>query len=188
MTEKKPMNKWLLYTIFVAKFLSGLGLIFWTVYMTMQSDVGQDNGNAFLSTYHNIDDNYNNIVIANARLNSKYLITFNLNDESIIGLSHKDVFLAQRAIAKRTVRKNILKLGENIFSVNITDKNGKIVENADIKMLVTMATNHTYDKNLEFKNTNLGKFNLQNIGYWNITGTVTIEGEEGYFFIKTNAK
>jgi hypothetical protein len=188
MSSKKPMNKWLLYTIFVVKFLSGLGLIVWTVYMTMQSDVGDDEDNAFLSTYHNIDTNYNNIVIANTKINSKYLIEFKFNEEIIDGISHEDVFLAQRAIANRKNRKNILKLGENSFSVNIKTKEGHTVDNAKIKMLVTMATNHKYDKNLEFIDTNREVFNINKIGYWNITGTVKIDNYEGHFFIKTNAR
>ena len=29
--------------------------------MTLQSDVGKDDDNAFLSNYHNIDDNYNKL-------------------------------------------------------------------------------------------------------------------------------
>jgi hypothetical protein len=188
MSEKKPMNKWLLYTIFVAKFLSGLGLIIWTVYMTMKADVGKDEDNAFLSTYHNIDDNYNDMVVANAKINSKYQIIFEFNDKIINGISHEDVFLAQRAITKRKNRKDILKQGENIFNIKITNKNGKIIDNADIKILVTMATNHKYDKNLEFKNNKSEKFNLQKLGYWNITGKIKIDKDEGHFFIKTNAK
>ena len=45
--ENKPMPKWLVYTLFILKFILSLALIFWTVYMTLQSDVGQDDDNAF---------------------------------------------------------------------------------------------------------------------------------------------
>ena len=76
---KKPMPKWLIYTLFILKFVSGLGLIFWTVYMTLQSDVGKDDDNAFLSTYHSIDDNYNKIIEQNNEFNSKYNIKFLFN-------------------------------------------------------------------------------------------------------------
>jgi len=187
-STKKPMNKWLLYTIFVAKFISGLGLIVWTIYMTMQSDVGEDNDNAFLSTYHSIDDNYNDMIISNTKLNSKYLITFNLNKEVIKGLSHEDIFLSQRAVEKRQTRKNILILGDNNFSINITDKSGNIIKDTDTKMLITMATNHKYDKRIEFKDNQNKIFNFNRAGYWNITGTVRVNNEKGYFYIKTNAR
>jgi len=46
--EKKPMPKWLIYTLFIGKFGLSLALIWWTVYMTLQSDVGKDDDNAFL--------------------------------------------------------------------------------------------------------------------------------------------
>jgi len=189
MPNKKPMNKFLLYIIFVAKFVSGLALIVWTVYMTFQSDVGKDDDNAFLSTYHNIDTNYNNIVIANNKLNTKYNIRFKFNDTIIDGISYKDIFLAQRAISKRKTRKNILKKGLNTFSVEVRDKNNnKIVKDFKVDMLVTMSTNHKYDKKLDFSKTNIIKFNLDNVGYWNITGSVQIANDKGLFFIKTDAK
>ncbi len=188
MAEKKPMNKWLLYSIFTLKFLLGLGFIIWTVYMTLQSTVGEDDDNAFLSTYHNVDDNYNDIVNANDSLNSKYDIEFIFNDTIINGISHKDVFLAQRAISQRKTRKDILKIGTNSFTVNVKDKTtGKKVD-ANIEMLVTMATNHDYDKSLKFKNGSKAEFELNKIGFWNITGSINIDEEKGSFFIKTNAK
>ncbi len=188
MAEKKPMNKWLLYTIFVAKFVSGLGLIVWTVYMTMQAGVGEDDDNSFLSTYHSVDDNYNDIVLSNAKINSKYDIQFKLNDEVINGVSHKDVFLAQRAISQRKIRKNILKYGTNKFDVLVHDRDGNKINDAKINMLVTMATTHEYDKKLDFKDGQNDSFELTHIGYWNITGTIDINDEKGFFFIKTNAK
>ena len=51
-----------------------------------------------------------------------------------------------------------------------------------------MATNHKYDKKLDFKNKDNISFELPNAGYWNITGFVKISNDEGRFFIKTNAR
>jgi hypothetical protein len=156
--------------------------------MTLQSDVGLDNDNAFLSTYHSVDDNYNNMVQSNEKLNFMYNIEFSFNDTIINGLTHKDVFLAQRAIKKRKNRKDILKKGQNVFKVLIKDKDGNIVNDVKINMLITMTTTHSYDKKLDFKNTNIETFNLDKIGFWNITGSIKIGDIEGSFFIKTNAK
>ncbi len=49
-TQNKPMPKWLIYSLFIIKFLLGLGLIYWTIYVTLQSNVGEDDDHAFLST------------------------------------------------------------------------------------------------------------------------------------------
>ena len=186
-TEAKPMPKWLIYGLFILKFVLGLYLIYWTVYMTLSSDVGADNDNAFLSDYHSVDDNFNQIVIENKKFALNYNIKFDLNGQEIIGLSYDDIFLAQRSIQKRKIRKNILKVGENNFNVLVQDKSGKIIKDAKVNMLVTKATNHIQDVHLNFNDTSKKKFQIKSIGYWNITGTVTVGDNIGRFYIKTNA-
>ena len=186
-THNKPMPKWLIYSLFILKFIIGLVLIYWTIYMTMQSDVGADEDNAFLSTYHNVDRDMNKMIIGNNLFNSKYNIKFQFNDEEIIGLTYNDVYLSQRVIAKRTIRKNILKVGDNSFTIDIQDKNGNTIKNKLIEILVTKTTNHLEDVKLSFKNEDRKDFQIKSIGYWNITGTVEVNGDIGTFYIKTNA-
>ena len=187
-TEKKPMPKWLIYSLFLLKFVLGLGLIYWTIYMTMQSDVGADDDNAFLSTYHNVDRDFNQIITNNNLFESKYNLKFEINNETIIGLSYNDIYLSQRVIAERKIRKNILKVGDNIFTVKVQDKNGNEIKNKNINVLVTKTTNHLEDVKLEFSNDDIKKFKIKSKGYWNITGTVEVDGIKGTFYIKTNAK
>lgn len=187
-TQNKPMPKWLIYSLFIIKFLLGLGLIYWTIYMTLQSNVGEDDDHAFLSTYHDVDTNFNKIITNNKLFESKFNIKFDFNNEEIIGLSHKDVFLAQRAIQDRKTRKDILKVGDNTFIVSVQDKNGNAISNMDIEILITKSTNHLEDVKLVYKNENKKDFKINSIGYWNITGTVKVNGLEGTFYIKTNAK
>ena len=184
----KPMSQPLLYSIFIIKFLFGLALIWWTIAMTLSSDVGQDEDNAFLSTYHNVDDNFNDMVVKNFKFEENYNLKFYFNDETIDGLSIKDVFLGQRAIKQRKIRKDILNIGENTFKYELTSKSGKKLENVKLNMLVTMTTNHNFDKKLNFNKDDIEKFNIKKKGHWNITGTIEINGDKGYFFIKTNAK
>jgi len=185
---KKPMPKWLIYTLFILKFISGLGLIFWTVYMTLQSDVGKDDDNAFLSTYHNIDDNYNKIIEQNNEFTSKYNIKFVFNSEVIVGLTHEDVYLSQRVIKERKTRKDMINVGKNEFTVLIQDKDGnKIIAN-NIEILVTKNTTHKEDVKLHFENETTKTFEITSKGYWNITGTVNVNSSKGYFYIKTNGK
>ena len=186
--EKKPMPKWLIYGLFVLKFILGLVLIYWTIYMTLQSNVGEDDDNAFLSTYQSVDDNFNAIVKNNIDFEKNYNIKFELNNETIIGLSYNDIFLSQRAIQQRVIRKNILTVGNNIFTINVQDKSGNNVLNKDIEILVTKSTNHLEDVKLIFKNENKKEFKINSIGYWNITGTVKVGDKVGTFYIKTNAK
>ncbi len=186
-SKQKTMPKWLLYGLFILKFILGLGLIYWTIYMTMQSDVGADDDNAFLSTYHSVDDDFNTMVMNNNKFSEKYNIKFQLNNETIIGLTYDDIFLAQRAIQLRTIRKNILKVGENKFTIEVQDKKGDIIKAKEVDILVTKSTNHLEDVKLKFSNEDSKTFKINSKGYWNITGTVDINGLKGTFYIKTNA-
>lgn len=185
--EKKPMGKTLIYTLFILKFALGLGLIYWTIYMTLQSDVGEDDDNAFLSTYHEVDSNFNKIMVENNNFEKKYNVKFVFNDESIIGLTHNDIFLSQRAIQARKIRKNIIKVGDNKFSVFVQDKNGNIVKDKKVEILVTKNTNHLEDVELNFNNEDSKEFKIKSKGYWNITGVIKVDGNEGRFYVKTNA-
>jgi len=185
--EYKPMPKWLIYSLFILKFLLGLALIWWTVYMTLQSDVGKDNDNAFLSNYHNIDDNYNKIIDENNKFSTKYNVLFTINEEKIIGLTVNDIYLSQRMMKERKVRKNMLKVGKNNLSVIIQDKNGNIIKDKTVNILVTKNTTHEEDVNLEYINEDSKSFEITSKGYWNITGTVQTNGSKGSFYIKTNA-
>ena len=186
--ETKPMPKWLIYTLFILKFVFGLALIWWTIYMTFQSDVGQDDDNAFLSSYHDVDDNYNKLMKETNEFNSKYNVKFIFNKEEIYGLSHQDVYLSQRVIQERKIRKDIINVGKNIFSIYIQDKNGNAIKESKIEILVTKNTNHKEDVKLLFINEETKTFDIKSKGYWNITGTVEVNGSKGYFYIKTNGK
>ncbi|MEA3314635.1 MAG: hypothetical protein U9Q30_02100 [Campylobacterota bacterium] len=186
--ESKPMPKWLVYTLFILKFVFSLALIYWTIYMTMTSDVGLDDDNAFLSTYQSVDDNFNTISKNNIDFNNKYNLKIIINNETINGLSYEDVFLAQRAISNRKDKKNILNVGDNKFTILIEDKNGNKIENKNVNILVTRSTNHTEDIKLSIQNNEIEKnFKIKGKGYWNITGTVNINEDSGTFYIKTNA-
>jgi len=185
--ENKPMPKWLVYTLFILKFMLSIALIFWTVYMTLQSDVGKDDDNAFLSNQHDVDDNYNKIMEQNNEFNSKYNVKFVFNDEEIIGLSHSDIYLSQRVIKERKIRKNMLHIGKNSVKVYIQDKNANEIKESKVDILVTKNTTHAEDVTLNLTNEISKEFEIQSFGYWNITGTVEVKGSKGSFYIKTNA-
>ena len=185
MEEKRDKYIYLKFSII---FFISLAMIIWTIMQTAKAGVGLDDDNAFLSNYHNVDQNFNKIVAGNNRFEQKFNIKFQLNDGTIYGLSYEDVFLAQRAIQLRKERKDIIHIGDNKFTVLIQDKNGNEIKDKKVHMLVTKATTHEHDVKLEFNNEDTKKFKIDSIGYWNITGTVEAGGEKGYFFIKTNSK
>ncbi|RLA74745.1 MAG: hypothetical protein DRG11_03855 [Epsilonproteobacteria bacterium] len=182
------MNKYLLYTIFVLKFLLGLGFIIWTIYVTIGSDVGEDEDNSLLSTYHKVDDNFNNISKANNFLNTNYDIKLVFNNHTINGIDTKDMFYSQRVIQNRNTRKSILKMGSNSLKIDIKTKNGKPIDNFQANIVVTKTTNHLYDKALNLNSSETQIFHIQNKGAWNITGNITIGKTTGAFMIKTDAK
>jgi len=186
--DKRFMRKEYVYTLFILKFLLGIALIYWTVATTMKSDVGKDDDNAFLTTYHEVDKNYNNMIKSNHSFENQYNVKFLFNNQEIIGLSLEDVFLAQRAIQARVERKNMVNVGENKFTVLVQDKDGKEIINKKVHMVVTKNTTHAEDVILEYTNEDIKEFKINSIGYWNITGTIEIDGEKGFFYIKTNAK
>ena len=168
--------------------LGTLGMIIWTTVMAMKAGAGLDEDSAFLSNYHTVDKDFNKIMASNRSFESKYNIKFIFNNQEITGLTYKDIYLGQRAIAKRKIRKNLINIGKNNLTILVQDKKGNNIKEKNIDLLLTQAITHDNDIDLNFNNTNKKEFDIEAIGYWNITGIVTIKDQKGYFYIKTNAK
>jgi len=186
MFQKLKDNK-----IYIEIWVIGLGtllMIIWTTVMAFKAGAGLDQDQAFLSSYHEVDKDFDKILASNKKFKSKYNIKFLINQNKIIGLTYKDVFLNQRAVAKRKDRKNFLSLGKNSLEILIQTKDGKLVKDKNIKVLITQAISHKNDINLELNSINSKKdFNIKAVGYWNITGVINVGNDIGYFYIKTNA-
>ena len=182
------MTKTTTYAIFIAKFIFSLGLIFWTIKMTMSANVGADDDNTFFSTYHVIDDNFNEIAKENKLFNSKYKVVLNINGKQYNGLSFDDIFLSQRIIKKRDDRRNILNVNENTISIVITDKKtDKIIKTYQTNVIFTTTVDHKDDLNIKLKD-GINNFNISKKSYWNIMGKVEVNNNIGHFYIKTNSK
>ena len=190
MSNKKPLSKRTIYTIFTAKFLFSLALIAWTITMTIGAGVGLDDDNTFMSDYHVVDDNYNKIAIKNKIFNRKYDSKLIINGIDIGKLTYNDIFLSQRVIKKRDIRKNILRLSNNTVALSIIDKStNKIVKNIDANIVFTMPSTHKYDKTIKINYSNIEQTtNIAKKSYWNIMGSIKIGNDEGHFYIKTNTK
>jgi hypothetical protein len=182
------MTKRTTYAIFIAKFLFSLGLIFWTIKMTMSANVGADDDNTFFSTYHKIDDNFNKISAQNDLVKAKYKVILNINGKEFDGLSYDDIFLSQRIVKKRLDRRSILNTGNNNISIKVIDKKtNKEIKNYKAEVLFTTTVNHEDDLKVELKD-GLNRFKISKKSYWNIMGKIIIDNKIGHFYLKTNSK
>ena len=182
-------NYWPLFFIGIFSFV--FSMIIWTIYSASQVPINKDE--TFLTSYHDLDTNYNKIILSNKVFENKYDLSIKINEKDF-GLVFKDMFLGQRVIEKKSNHKDIFKFGENKVLVTIVDKKTKeVIKNSEIKIRVSKPTNHEQTMDFvkkDFKNEN-GKeildFKLPLKGNWNITGQFIVGNDIGYFYIKSNA-
>jgi hypothetical protein len=179
---------WLLFFFIIFGFT--FGMIIWTVKSAVDTPVYEDR--SFLSSYHLVDGDYNNMMADNSQFLKSYDVTFNINGNRV-GLEINDIFLGQRSLEKNHKHKDFLIVGENSISVVVKDRESQnIISNAKIELLLTRAIEDNGDleiDNFQYKNgeyKSLASIPMQ--GHWNLTGRVTVEDKKGYFFIKTNTK
>ena len=188
MSNKKPLSKRTIYTIFLAKFAFSLALIFWTIKMTLGAGVGLDDDNTFMSTYHHVDDNYNEIVLNNNKFEKLYSAHLTINGKDIGQLTYDDIYLSQRVIKKRKDRKDILKVGQNNISMIVIDKKtSKVITDYKTSVIYTTTVNHKNDLTIELKS-GINNFEISKKSYWNIMGKIEVANDIGHFYIKTNSK
>ncbi len=187
--EKAKLSKRTIYTIFLAKFVFSLALIFWTVKMTLGAGVGLDDDNTFFSTYHHVDDNYNKIIQQNTDFANKYDIEISINNDIINSLTYNDIYLSQRAIKDRKDRKNMLNVGKNSIFISVMDKETKhIIKDINSTVIVTIPSTHKLDQTIHLDSEKPTLFDIPKKSFWNIMGSIEIGQDKGYFYIKTNAK
>lgn len=185
----KKRNYWPL--LFIGIFTFVFSMIIWTIYSAVQVPVHEDE--TFLTSYYDLDRDYNKIVLSNKNFDKKYDFEIKVNDKSF-DLVFKDMFLGQRVIEEKSNHKDIFTFGENSIVVSIKDKQtGKLVENVAVKLRVSRPTNH--NNTMDFTNENFKlvdgvnslNFDLPLKGNWNITGQFIIGSDVGYLYIKSNA-
>lgn len=175
--------------IFIAKFLFSITLIAWTVFITLGAGVGKDNDNTFMGYYKNIDSEFNTIVRDNNSFQNEYILEFKINDFVLDSLTYDDIYLSQRVIQAREIRKNILKVGKNTISIVVKDRKTKLeIKDVDAKILFTMPSTHDFNQEIVLDTNNLQKdFIITKKSYWNIMGKIKVKNHIGNFYIKTNA-
>lgn len=182
-------NYWPL--LFIGIFAFTFAMIVWTVRSAIQVPVNEDK--AFLKSYHEMDRDFNKIVISNTKFSDKFDFNIKINKKDF-SLVIDDMFLAQRAIEEKSDHKDTFTHGKNSLEILIKDKkNGNVVKNVDISFRISRPTNHnnTMDfTNKDFKLTDDGYLldtNLPLKGNWNATGSFKVGDYIGYFYIKSNA-
>ncbi len=177
---------WLIFFFIIFGFT--FGMIIWTIKSAVDTPVYEDK--SFLNSYHNIDNNFNQMMAQNRKFNQLYDVEVKLN-ENRMSMDIKDAFLGQRSLEKHSSHQNMIKVGENTLAIAILDKETqKPISDANITFQVTRAIVDKYDIDLNnfiyengvYKTT--AKINKE--GNWNVQGQIKIAKDIGYFYIKTN--
>ncbi|NQY23558.1 MAG: hypothetical protein HRT41_05965 [Campylobacteraceae bacterium] len=185
----KTRNYWPLF--FIGIFTFTLGMIFWTISSAIKTPVHEDE--SFLISYHNLDRDFNKIVESNHDFLKEYDFVLSINSQKL-KLDIQDVYYSQRVLDKKSLHKDLYKVGDNKILFFVKNKKTQETQSIKIKFNISRATNSYSDLNydnasLEQKNNTYSTIvKIDKAGNLNITGFVeTKTGKKGYFFIKSNA-
>jgi len=179
---------WLAFFFFI--FGITFAMIIWTVKSAVNTPVYEDK--SFMTSYQDVDENYNQMVIANAKFNNKYNTEVNVNGRKV-GMELSDLRYGQRSLEKKSTNQKMLVLGDNEIAFTIVDKKSNApVTDAKIEFQITRPIQDKYDINLDnFKfvnNSYIVKAKIEKVGNWNIIARVTVGDDIGYLYIKTNTE
>ena len=177
---------WLAFFFFI--FGITFSMIVWTVKSAVNTPVYEDK--SFMSSYQDVDDNYNKMYLSNERFNHRYVTEVTINNRTV-GMNFSDILYGQRSLEKKSTHQNMLLVGKNKFSILVKDKETQdVVKDANISFQLTRAIEDMYDINLnDFKiendsYTSMGEITRE--GNWNIIGKIMIGEDTSYLYIKTN--
>jgi len=188
MNNKKSRNWWPLF--FIGIFSFTFSLIIWTVVSSKKIQIEEDE--SFMQKYQDMDENYNEIMTSNLIFTSKYDFIININGKDF-PLTIEDIRYSQRVLKLKSQHKNLFKLGENTISVVVLDKNTKELQDVDFDIKVTKSNTKKNDMYLNKNNFELvdnkyvTTFTIKDENNWNVTGSVKVNEDRGYIFIKSNA-
>ena len=177
---------WLAFFFIIFGFT--FGMIIWTIKSTVNTPIYEDK--SFLSSYHNVDADFNKMMAQNRHFNQLYDVRVKINEKTI-GMEIQDAFLGQRSLEKHSTHKSMLKVGENTLAIAIVDKKSqKAVSDANLTFQITRAIVDKYDIDLDKFTYENGVYKttakIKKAGNWDIQGIIKIAKDVGYFFIKTN--
>ena len=165
-------------------------MIIWTIMSAVKIPVLEDR--SFLKKYQEVDESFNNIMTSNKNFLKKYDVEFIINTKKF-GLETQDIMYSQRVLEKKSKHRNILNIGDNTLTINVFDKITKEKKEITVLLNVTKSIANDSDillNNEKFKNnsnTYISTFEINDENNWNITGSIKVNNEIGYVYIKTNA-
>jgi hypothetical protein len=177
---------WLLFFFVIFGFT--FAMIVWTIKSAVNTPVYEDR--SFMEKYQDVDDNFNQMVLSNAKFNARYETKVFINKRTV-GMEFSDIQFGQRSLEKHSKNQEMMMLGENSISLSIVDREKNTpVTDANVSFQVTRPIKNDNDINLDNFIYHDGKYTTQPIeldlkGYWNIIGKVTIGDDVGYLYIKT---
>ncbi len=184
----KKLNLWPLFFVGIFSFV--FAMIIWTIVQSSKIPINEDH--SFLKKYQDVDATYDDIINANKKFLEKYNFTLRINEHTL-PLTLEDIKYSQRVLEKISTHKDLLKVGNNSFTIIVEDLKTKKSQDAVINLKIEKSINKDNDisiNNSNFKNEN-GNFtstvNIKDVNNWHITGTIKVNDETGYIFIKTNA-
>ena len=188
-SSKKGIQKYHLWLAFFFLIFGGtFSMIVWTVKSAVDTPVYKDK--SFLDSYHNVDDNFNKMMVQNSHFNLIYDVTVKINEKTI-AMEIKDAFLGQRSLEKQSSNQNMLKVGVNTLSLTILNKKSQeVVSDANVTFQITRPIVDMHDIDLNKFIYENGVYNttakIDIAGNWNVQGVVKIAEDIGYFYIKTS--
>ena len=176
-TGIQKYHLWLLFFFVIFGFT--FSMIIWTVKSAVSTPAYEDR--SFMSSYQDVDENYNILVTSNEKFNRDYQTEVTINNRTV-GMEFSDILYGQRSLEKMSKNHEMLTLGENRISIKIMDNESQeIVSNAKIEFQMI----RPIDKMSAIV---WHAFKLSAEGNWNILGKITIGEDIGYLYIKTKVK
>lgn len=181
-------NYWPLFFIGIFSFV--FSMIIWTIVQTSEASLDEDR--SFMKKYQDVDEHFNAMMESNQKFLSKYNFKMYVNDKEF-DLTTQDIKYSQRVIEKYSLNKNLLKVGNNILKIVVTDKVTNEKKDVKIDLIISKTMTNSSDISLtneKFENENntfSSNFDIKEENNWIITGSFSINDEIGYIYIKANA-
>ncbi len=148
----------------VGSILAVFGLCVWTVKQASSVPVQKDD--FYFDSYYNVNLNINKIRAMQKEFNEKYIVEYDKN--------------------------HLVLNAKNSINLVLKTKDGKLIEDANISMIITRPTTNEFNKRPKFLGFSNGSYHFKKvlvdkIGRWQIKSKVTIGDLTGFITKEVNA-
>lgn len=177
--SKQKGRVWPLSIIGIFIFLSIM--LFGILYISLRY-VPVNKENVYQMGYQEVDKSYNEIRAAQEQFESLYTVAFQmpkLSEEPIetMRVNGQKVYFDHCLAVDQT---------DNKLAIRISDKSGKVVEGAEISLLLTRFETSEFDKTVAIASTQAGvyqsePFEINRPGRWKVVAKISVGSNTGYF-------